>query len=120
MQVYEATYKQEKDDPDGVTIDFDGLVVDAKADPATGVATTVITKQAVGVAETVDVGIGYEQENAPGVIKFRTVPISAPVYFSWQDGTKADMYYKGGMCYATIKMPASAVRSSVRGYRYRP
>ena len=109
MQVYEATYKQEKDDPDGVTIDFDGLVVDAKADPETGVATTVITKQAVGVAETVDVGIGYEQENAPGVITFRTVPISAPVYFSWQDGTKADMYYKGGVCYATIKMPASAV-----------
>lgn len=109
VQVYEATYRQEKDDPDGVTIDFDGLVVDAKADPATGVATTVITKQAVGVAETVDVGIGYEQENAPGVITFRTVPISAPVYFSWQDGTKADMYYKGGMCYATIKMPASAV-----------
>lgn len=109
MQVYEATYKQEKDDPDGVTIDFDGLVVDAAADPEAGVATTVITKQAVGVAETVDVGIGYEQENAPGVITFRTVPISAPVYFSWQDGTKADMYYKGGVCYATIKMPASAV-----------
>ena len=109
VQVYEATYKQEKDDPDGVTIDFDGLVVDAKADPEAGVATTVITKQAVGVAETVDVGIGYEQENAPGVITFRTVPISAPVYFSWQDGTKADMYYKGGVCYATIKMPASAV-----------
>ena len=92
-----------------MTIDFDGLLVDAKADPEAGVATTVITKQAVGVAETVDVGIGYEQENAPGVITFRTVPISAPVYFSWQDGTKADMYYKGGVCYATIKMPASAV-----------
>ena len=109
VQVYEATYKQEKDDPDGVTIDFDGLVVDAKADPEAGVATTVITKQDASVAETVDVGIGYEQENAPGVITFRTVPISAPVYFSWQDGTKADMYYKGGVCYATIKMPASAV-----------
>ena len=96
VQVYEVTYKQEKDDPDGVTVDFDGLVVDAKADPEAGVATTVITKQNVGVAETVDVGIGYEQENAPGVITFRTVPISTPIHFRGKTARKPICTIKAG------------------------
>ena len=109
VQVYNVTYTQQKNDPDGFTVNFDGFALGSASDQNTNVATTIITKQIENPAETIDVGAGYEYENAPQEVTFRTIPIAAPIYFAWADGTKADMYYKGGVCYTTVAMPASAV-----------
>ncbi len=109
VQVYRAIYTQEKGDDDGFTVNFDGFALGSTVDQDTKVATTIITKQIPSPAETIDVGAGYEYENAPQEITFRTIPFEAPIYFAWADGTKADMYYKGGACYTTISMPESAV-----------
>lgn len=109
VQVYRAVYTQEKGDADGFTVNFDGFALGSTVDQDTKVATTIITKQIPSPAETIDVGVGYEYENAPQEITFRTVPFAAPIYFAWADGTRADMYYKGGACYTTITMPESAV-----------
>lgn len=109
VQVYNVTYTQQKGDADGFTVNFDGFALGSTVDQTTNVATTIITKQIPSPAETIDVGAGYEYENAPQEITFRTIPFAAPIYFAWADGTKADMYYKGGACYTTISMPQSAV-----------
>lgn len=109
VQVYNVTYTQQKGDADGFTVNFDGFALGSTVDQNTNVATTIITKQTENPIETIDVGAGYEYENAPQEITFRTIPFAAPIYFAWADGTKADMYYKGGACYTTITMPESAV-----------
>ena len=103
------TYTQQKGDADGFTVNFDGFALGSTVDLDTNVATTIITKQIPSPTETIDVGAGYEYENAPQEITFRTIPFAAPIYFAWADGTKADMYYKGGACYTTISMPEPAV-----------
>ena len=109
VQVYNVTYTQQKGDADGFTVNFGGFALGSTVDLDTNVATTIITKQIPSPAETIDVGAGYEYENAPQEITFRTIPFKAPIYFAWADGTKADMYYKGGACYTTISMPEPAV-----------
>ena len=110
VQVYEVKYTQRAGDPDGFTLSWDTFAIGSNVDQETNTATTVITKNAQNVAnETFDVGAGYTYENAGDTATFTTIPITAPVYFEWADGVKADMYYKGGVAYATIEMPQSAV-----------
>lgn len=110
VQVYQIKYTQEAGDPNGFTVNFDGFALGSNADAATNIAATVITKQNNPVSnEVIDVGAGYEYKDAGDTITFTTIPITAPIYFAWADSIKADMYYKGGACYTTISMPASAV-----------
>ncbi len=110
VQVYEIKYTQEAGDPDGFTLNWDGFALGSNVDSETNTATTIITKQAAPVGnEVINVGAGYEYDDEGDTITFRTIPIKAPIYFAWADGVKADMYYKGGVAYATISMPQSAV-----------
>ena len=114
VQVYKVKYTQEAGDPNGFTVNFDGFSLGAAADPATGEATTTITKQANPMTgEVIDEGLGYEYENAGETITFRTVPVTAPIYFMTTSGIRTEMIYKGGVAYTTITMPQSAV-----GYSY--
>lgn len=109
VQVYEVKYTQVAEDPDGFTLNWDGFAIGANVNQDTNTAITIITKQQNHANEVIDVGAGYEYENAGDSIIFRTIPITSPIYFTWADGVKADAYYKGGVCYATISMPQSAV-----------
>ena len=110
VQVYEVKYTQVAGDPDGFTLNWDGFALGSNVDQDTNTATTIITKQANPAPnEVIDVGAGYEYQNAGDTITFKTIPITSPIYFAWADGVKADAYYKGGVCYATISMPQSAV-----------
>ncbi len=110
VQVYEVRYKQVAGDPDGFTLNWDGFALGSNVDQATNTAATIITKHANPVSnEVIDVGAGYEYTDEGESITFTTIPITSPIYFAWTDGVKADAYYKGGVCYATISMPQSAV-----------
>ena len=110
VQVYEVKYKQVAGDPDGFTLNWDGFALGSNVDRTTNTATTIITKHANPVSnEVIDVGAGYEYTDEGESITFTTIPITSPIFFAWKDGVKADAYYKGGVCYATISMPQSAV-----------
>ena len=110
VQVYEVKYTQAAGDPDGFTLNWDGFALGSNVDQTTNTATAIITKQANPVSnEVIDVGAGYEYTDEGESITFTTIPITSPIYFAWTDGVKADAYYKGGVCYATISMPQSAV-----------
>ena len=110
VQVYEVKYKQVAGDPDGFTLNWDGFALGSNVDRATNTAATIITKHANPASnEVIDVGAGYEYTDEGESITFTTIPITSPIYFAWKDGVKADAYYKGGICYATISMPQSAV-----------
>lgn len=110
VQVYEVKYKQVAGDPDGFTLNWDGFALGSNVDQATNTATTIMTKHANPVSnEVIDVGAGYEYTDEGESITFTTIPITSPIYFAWTEGVKADAYYKGGVCYATISMPQSAV-----------
>lgn len=110
VQVYEVRYKQVAGDPDGFTLNWDGFALGSNVDQATNTAETIITKHANPASnEVIDVGAGYEYTDEGESITFTTIPITSPIYFAWTDGVKADAYYKGGVCYATISMPQSAV-----------
>ncbi len=109
VQIYEMKYTQAKDDPDGFTLNWDGFAMGSNVDPETKVATTIITKHGGASGEVFDVGAGYTYEATDGTVTFTTASTTAPVYFQWENGVRADMYYKGGVAYATIEMPQSAV-----------
>ena len=109
VQVYEIKYTQEPEDTNGFTAQWDGFAIAASVDQDTGVATTNITKQSPAIQEQIDVGLGYEQEVTGDMATFRTIPISAPIYFKWGDGARAEMFYRGGVCKTTITLPQSAV-----------
>lgn len=110
VQVYEIKYTQEAGDANGFTLNWDGFALGSNVDAETNTATTIITKQANPVGnEVIDAGVGFEYEDEGDTITFRTIPIEAPIYFAWADGVTANMYYKGGVAYATISMPQSAV-----------
>ena len=109
VQVYEAEYTQEPEDENGFTLNWDGFALASVMDKETGVATTNITKQNSGIYEQVEVGLGYEKETSGDMTTFRTIPISAPIYFKWEDGIRAEMFYRGGVCKTTITLPQSAV-----------
>ena len=110
VQVYEATYTQEADDPNGFTAAWDGFSIDSRRDIAADTATAVITKHSDAVqSETIDTGLGWEYEDAGGQITFRTIPITAPIYFLESDGIKTEMYYKGGVAYTHMYLPKDAV-----------
>ena len=109
VQVYEVEYTQEPEDENGFTLNWDGFALASVMDKETGVATTNITKQNSGISEEVEVGLGYEKETNGDMTTFRTIPISAPIYFKWEDGIRAEMFYRGGVCKTTITLPQSAV-----------
>jgi len=110
VQVYQIKYTQEKNDPNGFTLSWDGFGLESSVDAATGVATTEITKHANPVGmEAVDLGIGYDYEDLGDKIRFWTIPVTAPIYFEGTDGIRTEMYYKGGMAHTTITMPEKAV-----------
>ena len=109
VQVYEVEYTQEPEDENGFTLNWDGFALASVMDKETGVATTNITKQNTGISEQAEVGLGYEKETSGDMTTFRTIPISAPIYFKWEDGIRAEMFYRGGVCKTTITLPQSAV-----------
>ena len=109
VQIYEAKYIQAKGDADGFSLNWDEFAMGASVEAERKVATTIITKPGMVSGEVFDVGAGYTYETAENTVTFTTVPIEAPIYFEWADGVKADMYYKGGVAYATVEMPQSAV-----------
>lgn len=109
VQVYEVEYTQEPEDENGFTLNWDGFALASVMEKETGVATTNITKQNSGIYEQVEVGLGYEKETSGDMTTFRTIPISAPIYFKWEDGIRAEMFYRGGVCKTTITLPQSAV-----------
>ncbi len=109
VQVYEVEYTQEPEDENGFTLNWDGFALASVMDKETGVATTNITKQNSGISEQAEVGLGHEKETSAGMTTFRTIPISAPIYFKWEDGIRAEMFYRGGVCKTTITLPQSAV-----------
>lgn len=109
VQVYEVEYTQEPEDENGFTLNWDGFALASVMDKETGVATTNITKQNSGISEQAEVGLGYEKETSADMTTFRTIPISAPIYFKWEDGIRAEMFYRGGVCKTTITLPQSAV-----------
>ncbi len=111
VQIYEVKYTQAKGDTDGFTLNWDGFAIGSNVDAERNVATTIITKPGAVSGEVFDVGAGYTYETADDAVTFTTVPLTAPVYFEWADGVKADLYYKGGVAYGTIEMPQSAVDS---------
>lgn len=114
VQVYEVEYTQEPEDENGFTLNWDGFALAGGMDKETGVATTNIIKQNFGISEQVEVGLGYEKETCGDMTTFRTIPISAPIYFKWEDDIRAEMFYRGGVCKTTITLPQSAVD---HGYR---
>ena len=109
VQIYEVKYTQAKGDADGFTLNWDGFAIGSNVEAEANLATTIITKQGGVSGEVFDVGAGYTYETAENTVTFTTVPLEAPVYFRWSDGVRADMYYKGGVAFATIEMPQSAV-----------
>ena len=109
VQVYEVEYTQEPEDANGFTAQWDGFAIAAGVDQETGVAVTNITKQNSAISESVEVGLGYEKETDGDMTTFRTIPISAPLYFKWTDGIRTEMFYRGGVCKTTITIPQSAV-----------
>ena len=109
VQVYEVEYTQEPEDENGFTLNWDSFALASVMDKETGVATTNITKQNSGISEQAEVGLGYEKETSADMTTFRTIPISAPIYFKWEDGIRAEMFYRGGVCKTTITLPQSAV-----------
>ena len=109
IQIYEVKYTQAAGDDEGFTLNWDGFAIGSNVEAERNVATTIITKPGAVSGEAFDVGAGYTYERTDNTVIFTTVPITAPIYFEWADGIKADMYYKGGVAYATIEVPQSAV-----------
>ena len=109
VQIYEVNYTQVAGDPSGFTLNWDGFALGSNVDVDTNTAKTIITKHSENVTENFEIGAGYTYENVGDTVTFTTIPIDAPIYFKWADGVTADMYYKGGVAYATITLPQSAV-----------
>ena len=110
VQSYQVRYVQEKNDPNGFTLQFDDFALAGNVDQKTGAATTNITRQNGGaVAQTIDCGLGYTYEDLGDIITFTTIPMKAPIYFMTESGIRTEIYYKGGVALTTITLPQSAI-----------
>lgn len=108
VQDYDIKYTQAAKDKNGFSISWDDFSLSSFVDDENA-AITEINKHSSSVNQNIDLGAGYEYTDEGANISFRTIPISSPIYFMWSDGVKADAYYKGGVCYATVTLSQSAV-----------
>lgn len=110
VQVYQVRYTQAADDENGILIDMDGITVQAGNDHKDGAVRTIIDGPEDFLHTAVkEVGQGYRWYEENGSLVFETTSETAPVYFLWKDGIRAEMSYKGNSCYAVVTVPDDAV-----------
>lgn len=103
-QEYDFTLAQHFDCQDGFALEWDDIVLDAKADHEKQEAKTIITNP-FGTVPEITCTDAYTAETKDSITTFTAAPKdAAPVYFKTHNGIKTSMIYQGGQTVTTMEV----------------